>query len=185
MVGYGRVVDVLPAYSEQRAFQQSRIHTISRPFFLTLWYNNIWVNNRETCSPRILKHCGAITGALNIRAQHDAAHRFPWLCAPAARPFLHYASHLAEVNSRSSSAGRRRSQNGPHELPWASSKTQYGGLKLREYHMVVEARGGGHRGQEKIEGLDERIEEKGRKTISKVEIELPLLQSNCDNQMSC
>lgn len=51
--------------------------------------------------------------------------------------------------------------------------------------MVVEARGGGHRGQEKIEGLDERIEEKGRKTISKVEIELPLLQSNCDNQMSC
>lgn len=33
MVGYGRVVDVLPAYSEQRAFQQSQIHTISRPFF--------------------------------------------------------------------------------------------------------------------------------------------------------
>lgn len=119
-------------------------------FFLTLWYNNIWMNNREICSPRILKHCGAITGALNIRAQHDAAHRFPWLCTPAARPFLHYTSHLAEVNSRSRSTGRRRSQNGPLKLPRASSKTQYGGLKLFEYRVVVEARGGrGGRGQEK------------------------------------
>lgn len=81
-------------------------------FFLTLWYNNIWMNNREICSPRILKHCGAITGALNIRAQHDAAHRFPWLCTPAARPFLHYTSHLAEVNSRSRSTGKQGHKTG-------------------------------------------------------------------------
>lgn len=76
MVGYGRVVDVLPAYSEQRAFQWSQIHTITKTFFFfTLWYNKVWMNNRETCSPRSLKHCGAITGALNIPAQHDAARR--------------------------------------------------------------------------------------------------------------
>lgn len=33
MVGYGRVVDVLPAYSEQCAFQWSQIHTITKTFF--------------------------------------------------------------------------------------------------------------------------------------------------------
>lgn len=82
MVGYGRVVDVLSAYSEQRAFQRSRIHTITKIFFFTLWYNKMWMNNREICSPHILKHCGAITGALNIPAQQDAAHRSLELCAP-------------------------------------------------------------------------------------------------------
>lgn len=75
MVGYGRVVDVPPAYSEQCAFQWLQIHTITKAVFFTLWYNKIWINNRETCSQRSLKHCGAITGALNIPAQHDAAHR--------------------------------------------------------------------------------------------------------------
>lgn len=77
MVGYGRVVDVPPAYSEQCAFQRLQIHTITKTvfFFFTLWYNIIWINKRETCSQRSLKHCGAITGALNIPAQHDAAHR--------------------------------------------------------------------------------------------------------------
>lgn len=34
----------------------------------------MWMNKRgETRTPCILKHCGAITGALNIPAQHDAA----------------------------------------------------------------------------------------------------------------
>lgn len=74
MVGYVRVVDMLPAYSEQCAFQWSQIHTITKTFF-TLWYNKIWMNNRYTCSPCTLKNGGAITGALNIPAQHDAAHR--------------------------------------------------------------------------------------------------------------
>lgn len=82
MVGYERVVDVLSAYSEQCAFQWSHIRTITKTFslsfsffFLALWYNKIWMNNRETCSPHSLKHCGAIMGDQNIPAQHDAARK--------------------------------------------------------------------------------------------------------------
>lgn len=48
--------------------------SLAPPSF-TQWYNKICRNNRETCSPRKLKHCGAITVALNVPAQHDAAHR--------------------------------------------------------------------------------------------------------------
>lgn len=39
MVGYGRVVDVLLAYSEQCAFQSAWPHTIIRAFFSSFWYN--------------------------------------------------------------------------------------------------------------------------------------------------
>lgn len=57
----------------------------------------------------------------------------PRLRAPAVRPFVHYASHLTEVNS---GPGHQKGivTKRPLELLGASSKTQCGGLRLSEYH---------------------------------------------------
>lgn len=79
-------------------------------FFFTLRYNKIWMNNRETCSPRSLKHCGAITGALNIPARHDAAHRSLNCARLLWGPFcIILRSWLKSAQVQV--AGRRRSQN--------------------------------------------------------------------------
>lgn len=74
MIGYGRVVDVLLEFRIAGLSMVTDSYN-NQDFFFNLRYNKMWMNNRETCSPRILKHCGAITGTLNIPAQHDAARR--------------------------------------------------------------------------------------------------------------
>lgn len=111
MVGCWRVVDVLPAYSEQRAFQWLQIHTITETFFFVLWDNKTCMNNGETCSPHILKHCGAITGALNIPAQHDAARR-PLDCALPLRGSFHTVPLISLKSTQVQATGRRRPHNG-------------------------------------------------------------------------
>lgn len=108
MVGYERVVDVLSAYSEHCSFQWSHIHTITTTFFLffpfyffflPLWYNKVWKNNRETCSPHSLKHCGAIMEDRNIPAQHDATRKSLKCELLLWGPFLYYSTNLTDVNS--------------------------------------------------------------------------------------
>lgn len=51
----------------------------------------------------------------------------PWLCA-----FVHYASHLTEVNS-GSGLQKRTVTKRPLELLGVLSKAQYGGLRFNEY----------------------------------------------------
>ncbi len=82
----------------------------------------------ETFSPRVLKHCGAIKGALNIPAQHDAARRSldcaPLLCGP--------FQFVPLISLKSTQVQFHRKTMGTKwllEPSRASSKTQYGGLR--------------------------------------------------------
>lgn len=130
------------------------------------------MNNRETCSPCTLKHCGAITGALNIPAQRDAARRSLDCATPAVRAFSHYTAHLNAVNS---GPGPWKTTDTKQllELLQVSSKTQCGGLRPGEYCTVEE--GWGKAGQKRMEG-EETIKGKERKEKVKVET---LLVKNC------
>lgn len=76
MIGYGRVVDVLLEFRIAGLSMVPGSYNNQDLCFI-LHYNKMWMNNRGTCSPHILKHCGAITGTLNIPAQHDTACRSP------------------------------------------------------------------------------------------------------------
>ncbi|KAL7370647.1 hypothetical protein ABVT39_006708, partial [Epinephelus coioides] len=95
------------------------------------------MNNRETCSPRSLKRCGAITGALNIPSQHDAAHRSPDCALLQRGPF--YIIPLISLKSAHGPGHRKMTATKQLlELLQASSKTQCGSLRLGEYRVVVE-----------------------------------------------
>lgn len=69
----------------------------------------------------ILNHRGAFTGA------HRSLD-----CVLLLRPFVHYASHLTEVNS-GSGLQKRTVTKRPLELLGVLSKAQYGGLRFNEY----------------------------------------------------